>query len=47
MTIEEAVVYVLWAIAFIVIGYTLGELYRRTKKIQKNIDKIMKHLKIE
>jgi len=24
MTIEEAVVYVLWAIAFIVIGYTLG-----------------------
>jgi len=35
MTIEEAVVYVLWAIAFIVIGYTLGELYRRTKKNTK------------
>ena len=44
---DEGVVYFLWAITFIVIGYILGELYRRTKKIQKNIDKIMKHLKIE
>jgi len=40
MAIEEAVVYILWAIAFMVVGYTLGELYRRTKKYKRILIKL-------
>ena len=47
MDITSGVIYFIWALAFIIIGYILNDVYRRIKKIEKNIEKIMKHLKIE
>jgi hypothetical protein len=47
MDIGTVIIFFLWVIALSLIGFILGELYRRTKKMEKNIDKIMTHLKIE